>query len=196
MRSDILKESGAFLGKKENKEKSAQKKDFQSSGEKQTKIDSFVVKAKKKFEDDLQKALEESKKLYEMENNRELQEINEQIDELEKMNENDKIEKTPELKNFEPLEKIPESEEEKLPEAENSENPKNSKKRKDCDPFLDGLMEKYSYKKLKNSSTFSSEDSMIEMKEFEISSEFTQLEKKLKMASQPNPSDKISNSLN
>ena len=192
MRADILKESGAFQGKtanseksgnkKENSEKSDQKKEFG----KQTKIDNFVIKAKKKFEDELQRALEESKKLYEMNHNKELEEINEQINEFEKNNEKNPKEKTPEK--FKKLKEIPESEEEKIPMSEKSENMQNLKKRKDSDPFLDGLMEKYSYKKIKSSSNFSSEDSMIEIKEFEISNEFIQMEKKIKMSSQNNSS--------
>lgn len=191
MRADILKESGAFQGKnseksgnkKENSEASGQKKNF---GEKQTKIDNFAIKAKKKFEDELQRAIEESKKLYEMEHSKELEEINEQINEFEKNNEKNPKEKTPEKSKK--LADIPESEEEKIPTSEKSENLQNFKKRKDFDPFLDGLMEKYSYKKIKGSSNFSSEDSMIEMKEFEISDEFTQMEKKLKISSQINSS--------
>lgn len=190
MRADILKESGAFQGKTANTEKSGNKKEnsekSEQKKEKQTKIDNFVIKAKKKFEDELQRALEESKKLYEMEHNKELEEINEQINEFEKNNENDPKEKTPEK--IKKLEEIPESEEEKIPMSEKSENMQNLKKRKDSNLFLDGLMEKYSYKKIKGSSNFSSEDSMIEMKEFEISNEFIQMEKKLKMSSQMNSS--------
>lgn len=163
LRPQILKESGVFQGNAKNErseEKSGKKGKLpsnQSSGSKQQKIEDFMFSAtkpkktaKEKFEEDLQKALEESKKIYEMENQKEIQEINEicqQIKEIEEMQKQ---------------------------ESSNSSN----KKRRDEENLDIYKSSRISLKKIKNSD-YSRENSMTSLKDLEISKEYLELEKKL-----------------
>ena len=159
LRESILKNSGIFDGMvtppfNKNENKQAKLENYKISSNKVNKPKTI----EKKYNDELQKAIEESKRLYEIENKRELQEIQEiyaQIQDFEKKQESNSI---------------------------SSLDLKESKKRKDDLSSQISSIES-SIKKIKNDDikpqSQSQRDSMIPISELELSNTYIQLEKNL-----------------
>ena len=127
---------------------------------KQANLEFFQIKSskrenlEKKFEDEIQKAIEESKRLYEVENQKELQEIQKIYAEIQQFEKN----------------------QEQIPEKAISES-KNSKKRRDS--YEETLFLNKSLKKIKENESLeiSTNSQMIPITDLELSNSYIDLEK-------------------